>query len=397
MRPTMSKMDTAPHDPPLVDAEPEAGGPSSRRGASVPTWLRDWTVIVPIIGAATVAIGWGMQLGPILVVVAGVLLGASVLAAVHHAEVIAHRVGEPFGSLVLAVAVTLIEVALIVTLMVSSSGTETASLARDTVFAAVMITCNGILGLSVLIAALRGGMATFNAAGMATALATVTTIATLSLVLPTVTTSAGDGQFAPPQLAFAAVMSLVLYGVFVLIQTVRHRDMFVPGADERGRPEDEAHAESPTATAALASLGMLLIALVAVVGLAKIESPAIETAIAAIGAPASAVGVVIALLVLLPETLAAARNAQRGRVQTSLNLAFGSAIASIGLTVPTIAVVSIWLPGPLVLGLEPTQIVLLTVTVAVASLTVLPGRATLQEGAIHLVLLGAFLVLAVVP
>ena len=393
----MSPMHEAPQDPPLVDAESEPGAPPSRRGPSLPAWLRDWTIVVPMIGAATVAVGWGMTLGPILVVVAGVLLGGSVLAAVHHAEVIAHRVGEPFGSLVLAVAVTVIEVALIVTLMVSSSGGENAALARDTVFAAVMITCNGILGLSVLIAALRGGMATFNAEGMATALATVTTIATLSLVLPTVTTSAGDGQLAPPQLAFAAVMSLVLYGVFVLIQTVRHRDMFVPEPDEHGGPDDETHGEPPTARAALASLAMLLIALVAVVGLAKIESPAIETGIAAIGAPASAVGVVIALLVLLPETLAAARNAQRGRVQTSLNLAFGSAIASIGLTVPTIAVVSIWLPGPLVLGLGPTQIVLLVVTVAVASLTVLPGRATLQEGAIHLVLLGAFLVLAIVP
>ena len=391
------------HPDPTLDApDPDGERPQPRRSPTAPAWLRDWTIVVPVIGAATVAIGWGMELGPLLVVLAGILLGASVLAAVHHAEIIAHRVGEPFGSLVLAVAVTVIEVALIVTLMVSSSGSENAALARDTVFAAVMITCNGILGLSVLIAALRGGMATFNAEGMATALATVTTIATLSLVLPTVTTSAGDGQLAPPQLAFAAVMSLVLYGVFVLIQTVRHRDMFVPEPAEPGTggeddEEADAHADPPSARAALVSLGMLLIALVAVVGLAKIESPAIEAGIVAIGAPASAVGVVIALLVLLPETLAAARNAQRGRVQTSLNLAFGSAIASIGLTVPTIAVLSIWLPGPLVLGLGPTQIVLLAVTVAVASLTVLPGRATLQEGAIHLVLLGAFLVLAVVP
>jgi Ca2+:H+ antiporter len=146
-----------------------------------------------------------------------------------------------------------------------------------------------------------------------------------------------------------------------------------------------------------ASLGLLVVALVAVVGLAKVESTAIERVVTAIGAPASAVGVVIALLVLLPETLSAVRNAQRDRVQASMNLALGSAMASIGLTIPTIAVASIWLPGPLVLGLEPTQIVLLAITSLVAALTVLPGRATVQEGAVHLVLLGAFLLLAVVP
>ncbi len=300
-----------------------------------------------------------------------------------------------YGSLVLAVAVTIIEVALIVTLMVTG-GPETAALARDTVFAAVMITCNGILGISVLIGALRGGVARFNAEGMASALATVATLATLSLVLPTVTTSTPSGEFSQPQLVFAALASLTLYGVLVLIQTVRHRDLFVSARADADPPaEEDPHA--PSDREALAGLGMLVVALVAVVGLAKIESPAIESGVAAIGAPASAVGVVIAMLVLLPESLAAIRNARRNRVQTSLNLAFGSAAASIGLTVPVIAVASIWIDGPLILGLDSTQIVLLVLTIAVASLTLLPGRATVQEGTIHLVLLGAFLVLAVFP
>ena len=142
---------------------------------------------------------------------------------------------------------------------------------------------------------------------------------------------------------------------------------------------------------------LLLVALVAVVGLAKVESPAIEDAVEAIGAPQSAVGVVIAILVLLPETVAAVRNARRGRMQTSLNLAFGSAMASIGLTIPAIAVASIWLDGPLVLGLGPTQIVLLAVTAIVGALTVLPGRATLQEAGVHLVIACAFVFLAINP
>ena len=214
-------------------------------------------------------------------------------------------------------------------------------------------------------------------------------------MLPTFTTSAPGPEFSSAQLAFAAVASLTLYGVFVVVQTVRHRDYFLPvGSDHL---EDEEHAEPPSDRAALQSLGLLMVALVAVVGLAKVESPAIEEAVAGAGAPPSAVGVVIALLVLLPETLAAIRAARRDRMQTSFNLALGSAMASIGLTIPVIAVASIWLSGPLQLGLGPTQMVLLAITVVVGGLTVLPGRATVQEGGVHLVLFAAFLLLAVFP
>jgi Ca2+:H+ antiporter len=286
-------------------------------------------------------------------------------------------------------------VALIVTLMVSAHS-DTATLARDTVFAAVMITCNGIVGLSLLAGTLRTRMAaSFNAEGTATALATVATLATLTLVLPKFTTSRPGPEFSASQLAFAAVASIALYGLFVFVQTVRHRDYFLPvGVDA---DDVEAHAAPPTRRTALLALAFLFVSLVAVVGLAKIESPAIEDGVDAIGAPPSAVGVVIALLVLLPETLAAVRNALHDRMQTSFNLALGSAMASIGLTIPAIAVASIWLEGPLVLGLGSTQTVLLAITVVVTALTVLPGRATLQEGGVHLVLFAGFLFLAVNP
>ena len=347
-----------------------------------------------MVAAVLTAVTWGSKPGTIVLVIAGAFLAGAVLAAVHHAEVVAHRVGEPFGSLVLAVSVTVIEVALIVTLMVSGgSGSETATLARDTVFAAVMITTNGILGISVLLGALHKGTASFNAEGTATALATVCTLAVVCLVLPSFTESAPGPEFTSGQLAFAAVASLALYGLFVWIQTVRHRDYFLP--EETAGPDD--HAPPPSDRAALTSLGLLLVSLVAVVGLAKLESSPIEDAVAAIGAPQSAVGVVIALLVLLPETLAAVRHARRDRVQTSFNLAHGSALASIGLTIPAIAVASIWLDGPLVLGLGSTQMVLLAITAVVSALTVLPGRATLQEGGVHLVLFAAFVFLAVFP
>jgi Ca2+:H+ antiporter len=353
-----------------------------------------WTAAIPVLAALVLIATWGGKPAAVVLVVVGAFLAGSVLAAVHHAEVVAHRVGEPFGSLVLAVAVTVIEVALIVTLMVSG-GIETSTLARDTVFAAVMITCNGIVGASLLVGALRQRVASFNAEGTATALATVATLATLSLVLPTFTTSRPGPEFSAEQLAFAAVASLALYLLFVFVQTVRHRDYFLPKGAEVNA--DDEHASPPSEREALHSLGLLLVSLVAVVGLAKIESPAIEDAVDAVGAPQSAVGVVIALLVLLPETLAAVRNARHDRVQTSFNLALGSAMASIGLTIPAIAVASIWLEGPLVLGLGDTQLVLLAITVVIGALTVLPGRATLQEGGVHLVLFGAFLFLAINP
>ena len=349
---------------------------------------------MPLLAAVVLALTWGTKPGTVALVIAGAFLAGAVLAAVHHAEVVAHRVGEPFGSLVLAVAVTVIEVALIVTLMVSG-GDETATLARDAVFAALMITLNGIVGISLLIGALRRRFAEFNAEGTATALATVFTLATLSLVLPTFTTSRPGPEFSPAQLAFAAVASIALYGLFVVVQTVRHRDYFLPVGPAAEDPEE--HAAPPSDREALTSLALLVVSLVAVVGLAKTESPAIEDAVAAIGAPQSAVGVVIALLVLLPETTAAVRNARRDRVQTSFNLALGSAIASIGLIIPVIAIASIWLEGPLELGLGPTQMVLLAITVVVGALTVLPGRATIQEGGLHLVLFAAFVFLAIRP
>src|SRR3954447_25188797 len=356
--------------------------------------LTSWTAVVPVVAVLVLPLSYGRDLGPLLVGLLAVLLGGAVLAAVHHAEVVAHRVGEPFGSLLLAVAVTVIEVGLIVTLMVSG-GDDASTLARDTVFAAVMITCNGIVGAALLVAALRDGVARFGAQGTTTALGTIATLATLTLVLPTFTTSTPGPEFSGSQLAFAAVASLALYALFVFVQTVRHRDYFLPERDDASDPE--VHAEPPSDRATLVSLGLLLVALVAVVGLAKIESPAIEDAVASIGAPQSAVGVVIALLVLQPETLAAVRNARRGRVQISLNLAFGSAMASIGLTIPTLAIASIWLDPPLVLGLGPTELVLLAITVLVGAMTAPLGSAMLQQAGLRLVLFAAFLFLAVVP
>ncbi|WP_432705257.1 calcium:proton antiporter [Actinoplanes regularis] len=359
----------------------------------------DWRFLTPPIAIVVLATSWGRELPMLLFPAIALVLGTAVLAAVHHAEVVAHRVGEPMGSLLLAVAVTVIEVGLIVTLMFAG-GTETASLARDTVFAAVMITCNGILGLSLLVGAVRYRLAVFNAEGTGAALATVATLAVVCLVLPAFTTARPGPQFSPAQLAFAAIASLCLYAAFVSTQTGRHRDFFLPVTKDGvviNDADGDDHADPPSGRAALSSLALLLTALIAVVGLAKVLSPAIEDTVAGFGLPHSFVGVIIALLVLLPESLAATNAARRNRIQISLNLALGSAMASIGLTIPTIAIASIWLPGPLSLGLGANQIVLLAITVAVATLTAVPGRATRLQGLVHLILLGAFLLLAAHP
>lgn len=350
---------------------------------------------------------WGSHPAVAVVVIIDIFLAGAVLAAVHHAEVIAARVGEPYGSIVLAVAVTVIEVGLIVTLMISG-GSQAETLARDTVFAAVMITCNGIVGVSILTAALRDRIATFNAEGSATAFATVITLTTLCLVLPNFTTSKTGPEFSGSQLVFAALASISLYVLFLFVQSVRHRGLFlhVEDADADGvdladaaggADEDDLHGEPPTKAETRRSLVLLFVALVAVVGLAKTSSAAIEEGVKSIGAPASAVGVVIALLVLMPETLTAWRNARRGRVQISFNLAYGSAMASIGLTIPVIAIASIWLEGPLVLGLGSTQIGLLFLSAVVGALTLLPGRTTLQQGGVHLIIFAAFIFLAFNP
>jgi Ca2+:H+ antiporter len=362
-----------------------------------------WTVFTPPVAAVVLGVSWGSHPGPLAASLIGIALMGAVLAGVHHAEVVAHRVGEPFGSLLLAVAVTVIEVGLIVMLMVSAGG-ETSALARDTVFAAVMITVNGIVGLALVVGALRHHLAVFNPEGTGSALATVITLAGLTLVVPTFTTSEEGPFLTGEQLTFAALASLVLYGSFVFTQTVRHRDFFLPGTTSipggwatEGDLDGDAHADPPTDRETWTSVGLLVLSLVTVVGLAKVESYSIEDAVDWLGFPHAVVGIVIAMLVLLPETIAAVRAALRDRVQIALNLGYGSAMASIGLTIPAIAVASIWLEGDLVLGLEPMQLVLLALSAVVSVLTVVPGRAKPMNGIVHLVLLAAFLLLTVAP
>jgi Ca2+:H+ antiporter len=359
----------------------------------LPPPLPLWSLLAPLAAlVALLLLAGGASSALLLALVSGLLI-AAVLAAVHHAEVVAHRVGEPFGSLVLAVAVTIIEVALIVSLMMAG-GEATNTLARDTVFSAIMIVCNGVLGLCILVGGWRHQVLAFRVEGTSPTLAVLAALSTLTLVLPAFTTSTAGPTFSQSQLLFAGLVSLVLYGAFVFVQAVRHRDYFLPIRDA---DDAEVHAAPPSARVAGISVALLLACLVGVVGLAKLLAPTIEQAVQAIGAPSSLVGVIVALLVLLPETLAALRAALHNRLQTSLNLALGSGLASIGLTIPTVAVLSTLFPHTLVLGLSPVSMVLLVLTFLVGGLTLGGGRATVLQGAVHLVVFAVFLFLAVVP
>jgi Ca2+:H+ antiporter len=356
-----------------------------------------WSVAFPIFGAALLALSFsglsfGLESGVGIAVMAAALVG-SVLAAVHHAEVVAHRVGEPYGTLVLALAITVIEVALIVALMISG-GPSTAALARDTVFAAVMLILNGIVGLCLLVGGSRYHEQTFGLYGVSATLTTLAAIAILALVLPNYTVTVPGPVYSTSQLLFVAVVSLVLYGMFVLVQTVSHRDYFLPPDAGQG---DATHAAPPDNWLALVSGMVLCISLTVVVVLAKLLAPSIEQVVLGAGAPKALVGIIIAAVVLMPEGMAAYRAARANRLQTSLNLALGSALASIGLTIPAVAAVAVVKGWTLTLGLDMKSTVLLMLSLFICALSLGTGRTTVLQGAVLLVLLATYLFTTIVP
>ena len=353
------------------------------------------TVAPPVLALALVGLEHAHLLhaeGPALFGVAALLLLGSVFAAVHHAEMVALKVGEPMGSILLALAVTAIETSLIVAAMVGSD-TGDNSLARDTVFSAVSIVLNGVIGLCLLVGGARYREQGFRVHGTGSALSVLATLAILTLVLPNFTIARLGPQYSPTQLIFVGGLSILLYGVFVFVQSVRHRDYFLVDADG-----DEEAAHAPPSSAATAFSGMMLVvSLAGVVLLAETLSPALERGIHSVGLPVSFLGVIIAALVLLPESVAAVAAARANKLQTSLNLSLGSAIASIGLTIPAVGAVSLYLGKELTLGLHAENMVILMLTLFVATLTLATGRATILQGAVHLVIFGVFLLFSAVP
>ena len=330
-----------------------------------------------------------------LIFLLGAALIGAVLLAVHHAEVIAHKVGEPFGTLVLALSVTVIEVALIVSMMLTGhEGSE--FIARDAIFATVMIIMNGVIGLCIFVGGLKHHELSFRNEGTNSALAVLTALATFILVMPMFTVSTPGPDFTKSQLAFAGIASFVLYAAFLFFQTVSHRDYYLPKSKEQ-MTDSNVHAPKPSNLKTFTSVGLLLVSLVAVVGLAKALSPAIEAGVKAAGAPKTIVGIAIALLVLLPESYAAVRASRANRLQSSLNLALGSALASIGLTIPTVAAIAIIFDLQLSLGISSLNMILMYLSFFIGALTLAIGRTTILQGVVHLIIFFEYLFLSLVP
>jgi Ca2+:H+ antiporter len=318
------------------------------------------------------------------------ILFGTVFAAVHHAEVVAERIGEPFGTLLLTLSVTVIEVALIATIMLGEKAVTT--LARDTVFAVVMIVCNGLVGLCILVGGLRFREQDIQVSGSSLYLSVLAVLATITLIMPNYTLTTPGPVYSTAQLGFVSTVTILLYGVFLYTQTVRHRDYFV--ADAAGAAQ-----EGPRVSTAsvLLSAVLLLISLLAVVLLAKKFSQVVDAAASLIGAPPAFAGILVALLILMPEGVAAIAAARRNDLQKSVNLALGSSLATIGLTIPAVAVAAYELDKQLVLGLPAQDMVLLALTLLLSLLTLGSGRTNILFGLVHLVVFAIFLFLVFVP
>ena len=351
-----------------------------------------WTIAAPVFAGA-VLLAAGMGFGGIIVPFIAVGVAASVLAAVHHAEVIAHRVGEPYGTLVLALAVTLIEVSLIVSLM-AAGGEDASGLARDTVFAAVMIILNGIIGLCLLVGGLMHREQSFSLDGVSASLVALGAIVILTLVFPNYTVTTPGPYYSSSQLVLIGIVTLVIYGVFIFTQTIGHRQYFLQDDDT---DKSVQHPAAPGNAMTAVSSILLLFCLVAVVLLAKKLAPSLEAAVMRFGAPDAVVGVIIAAIILLPEGLAALRAARANRLQTSLNLALGSALASIGLTIPTVSFLSLFTNTRLRLGIDSESSLLLMLSLFVVVVALRTGRTIILHGIVLLTVFVVYLFTTVVP
>jgi Ca2+:H+ antiporter len=351
-----------------------------------------WTIAAPVFAGA-VLLAAGMGFGGIIVPFIAVGVAASVLAAVHHAEVIAHRAGEPYGTLVLALAVTLIEVSLIVSLM-AAGGEDASGLARDTVFAAVMIILNGIIGLCLLVGGLMHREQSFSLDGVSASLVALGAIVILTLVFPNYTVTTPGPYYSSSQLVLIGIVTLVIYGTFIFTQTIGHRQFFLQDDDT---DQSAQHPAPPGNAMTAVSSILLLFCLAAVVLLAKKLAPSLEAAVTRMGAPDAVVGVIIAAIILLPEGLAALRAARANRLQTSLNLALGSALASIGLTIPAVSFLSLFANTRLRLGIDAESSLLLMLSLFVVVVALRTGRTIILHGVVLLTVFVVYLFTTVVP
>ncbi len=366
----------------------------------------------PLLGGAvtnaiffTVGKGWTEDFShPFLTVVLfGWLFAVMVWCAfgvVRHAEVLAEHLGEPYGTLILTIAVISIEVAIMATVMLHGGPNPT--LPRETVFAVLMIVLNGMVGASVVIGALRHRQQQYNLQGAVAFLAVISSLAVISLVLPTFTVSTPDHSMTVLQSVVFGTLTALLYGGFLLIQTMRHSAFFTEAerapAARRGAGAQAQHGTSHGPTYSIPVHAILLVAtLLPVVLLSKPLANVIDYGIEELRAPTALGGILIAILVLSPEGLSSLQAARRNQLQRSVNLSLGSALSTIGLTIPTMIVISLMTGAPLELGLTPVDTILLVLTLFISQMTFSGAPTNILLGGVHLVLFAAFIVLIFNP
>jgi len=317
---------------------------------------------------------------------------ATVFVVLAHAEAIAHRVGEPYGTLILTLAVTTIEASVIVSMMLHGENNPT--LARESVFSTVMIVCAGVVGICLTLGGLRHRQQDLKRQGTSALLAVIIALAGLTLVLPHFTLGAGPGNFTVAQLGLVSLLCILLYGSFLLAQITRHREDFI----DAGAPPVPAGHGKPSGRLPVRVL-LLIVGLVGIVLLAEFVAAGLEEGLVELDVPQpdAVIGAFIATLVLLPESISAIRASYRNELQRSLNIALGSACATIGLTIPVVAVAAIVTGHGLTLGLEPGDIVLLLLALAVSMVSFGTGRTNALTGGVHLVIFVAYLLLIAVP
>ncbi|WP_312208101.1 ionic transporter y4hA [Empedobacter sp.] len=359
-------------------------------------YLLVWTILIPIFGWLTY-FGHNYFSGAFYSFILSFLLIGSVLAAVQHSEVIAYRVGEPFGTLLLAFAITIIEVALIISIMLGAKGLETITLARDTVYAAVMIIITGIIGGCIIIGSIKFKVQNFTLQGVSTALITLTSIIIFVLILPNYTISHNGGEYTSMQLVFVSIISLGLYFGFTMMQTIRHRSYFISPENKLSNTVLHKRPIKPSRKEMYISIVFLILCLGVVVLLAKLLSKDVEHVVKWAGAPKSLVGVIIAGIVLLPECLAAFRAARNNQIQTSLNLAFGSALASIGLSIPVIAITSVVTGIRMSLGIDTKSTILLGLSLFIITISLATGKTNIMQGFVLISIFLIYLFTIIIP
>jgi Ca2+:H+ antiporter len=371
----------------------------STRAAIRESAQREWPLALAVLALSAALFGKGLIAGAlglpavlvgVLVALCLVILVAAV-AIVRHADVLAHRLGEPAGTLLLTLAVTGLEVAMVAFVM--STGEEKPTLARDTMFAVVMLVLNGFMGLALLLGGLSHREQSYNLQSANAFLVMILPLTVLGLILPNFTRKTPGPTLAPFQMVFLSIMSVVIYAAFLYVQNRRHRGFFV--APEEAMAIEAATAEpshdSPRST--LYHTAMLVFYGVPLVLLAKLMAVPLDAMVIRLGAPVALGGFVMAVLVLTPESIAAIQAARQNRLQRSVNVLLGSVLASIGLTIPLVIAVSLATDRRLVLGLDPPETVMLVLTLATATLTFSLPRTNVLLGCVHLLLFGVYFML----